>query len=142
MPQQPATRLYVEAALAEGASVALSPELGASAARGAALEGGRCAWRYSTGATANGWRASRRSIAERGAAVIEHQTRAQPDEAGPFLVFALVKRARLEWLVEKATELGAAALVPALTRRTVAERINPDAARAPSRARRRSRASA
>ena len=47
-------------------------------------------------------------------------------EPGPdvWLVFAPIKRARLDWLVEKATELGAAALVPVLTARTQSERLN------------------
>ena len=47
-------------------------------------------------------------------------------EPGPdvWLVFAPIKRARLEWLVEKATELGVAALVPVMTARTQSERVN------------------
>lgn len=40
-------------------------------------------------------------------------------EIGPALVFAPIRRNRLEWLVEKAVELGAGRLVPVLTRRTV-----------------------
>lgn len=39
-------------------------------------------------------------------------------EPGPTLAFAPIRRNRLEWLVEKAVELGAARLVPVLTRRT------------------------
>jgi 16S rRNA (uracil1498-N3)-methyltransferase len=40
-----------------------------------------------------------------------------------WLAFAPVKRAQTDWLVEKATELGAAKLLPVMTRRTVAERV-------------------
>ncbi|MFL6830395.1 MAG: 16S rRNA (uracil(1498)-N(3))-methyltransferase [Sphingomicrobium sp.] len=40
-----------------------------------------------------------------------------------WLAFAPVKRAGTDWLVEKATELGAARLVPVITRRTVTERV-------------------
>jgi 16S rRNA (uracil1498-N3)-methyltransferase len=40
-----------------------------------------------------------------------------------WLAFAPVKRAQTDWLVEKATELGAARLIPVMTRRTVAERV-------------------
>ena len=40
-----------------------------------------------------------------------------------WLAFAPVKRAQTDWLVEKATELGAARLIPVITRRTVAERV-------------------
>ena len=45
-------------------------------------------------------------------------------------VFAPIKRARLDWLVEKATELGAAALVPVWTERTQPERLNLERLRA------------
>jgi len=38
-------------------------------------------------------------------------------------VFAPVKRAQTDWLVEKATELGAYRLVPVITRRTIVERV-------------------
>lgn len=47
-----------------------------------------------------------------------------------WLLFAPIKRGRIDWLVEKATELGAARLVPVLTRRTVVERLNLDRLRA------------
>ncbi len=47
-----------------------------------------------------------------------------------WLLFAPVKRGRIDWLVEKATELGVARLVPVLTRRTVVDRVNVDRLRA------------
>ena len=47
-------------------------------------------------------------------------------EADLWLLFAPIKRARLEWLVEKATELGASALMPVWTRHTQVERLNLD----------------
>ena len=34
-----------------------------------------------------------------------------------------MKRAQTDWLVEKATELGATRLIPVMTQRTVAERV-------------------
>ena len=40
-----------------------------------------------------------------------------------WLAFAPVKRAQTDWLVEKATELGVARLIPVVTQRTVAERV-------------------
>lgn len=45
-------------------------------------------------------------------------------EEGPWLVVAAIKRAPLDLLVEKATELGAAAIHPILTTRTNVERVN------------------
>jgi 16S rRNA (uracil1498-N3)-methyltransferase len=47
-----------------------------------------------------------------------------------WLLFAPVKRGRIDWLVEKATELGVARLVPVITRRTVVDRLNIDRLRA------------
>jgi len=49
----------------------------------------------------------------------------KPAEAVPdlWLAFAPVKRGPVEWLVEKATELGVARLLPVVTRRTIVERI-------------------
>lgn len=47
-----------------------------------------------------------------------------------WLLFAPIKRGRIDWLAEKATELGVARLVPVLTRRTVVDRLNLDRLRA------------
>src|SRR3954467_6324026 len=47
-----------------------------------------------------------------------------------WLLFAPVKRGRIDWLVEKATELGIARLVPVLTRRTIVDRLTRDRLRA------------
>ncbi|HEV7659649.1 MAG TPA: 16S rRNA (uracil(1498)-N(3))-methyltransferase [Allosphingosinicella sp.] len=47
-----------------------------------------------------------------------------------WLLFAPVKRGRIDWLVEKATELGVARLLPVITRRTVVERLNLERLRA------------
>jgi 16S rRNA (uracil1498-N3)-methyltransferase len=47
-----------------------------------------------------------------------------------WLLFAPIKRGRIDWLVEKATELGVARLMPVVTHRTVVERLNLDRLRA------------
>jgi len=47
-----------------------------------------------------------------------------------WLVFAPVKRGRIDWLVEKATELGVARLQPVITRRTIVDRLNLERLRA------------
>jgi 16S rRNA (uracil1498-N3)-methyltransferase len=51
------------------------------------------------------------------------RTRAPEVIPDVWLAFAPVKRAQTDWLVEKATELGAARLVPVITQRTIAERV-------------------
>ena len=47
-----------------------------------------------------------------------------------WLVFAPIKRGRIDWLVEKATELGIDRLVPIVTRRTIVDRVKIDRLRA------------
>jgi len=54
---------------------------------------------------------------------VESRTREAETIPDVWLAFAPVKRAQTDWLVEKATELGAARLLPVLTQRTVAERV-------------------
>jgi 16S rRNA (uracil1498-N3)-methyltransferase len=54
---------------------------------------------------------------------VEHRTRDPETIPDVWLAFAPVKRAQTDWLVEKATELGAAKLLPVMTRRTLAERV-------------------
>jgi 16S rRNA (uracil1498-N3)-methyltransferase len=68
---------------------------------------------------------------QRGARVaVRRQLRAPEPEADLWLLFAPIKRARLDWVVEKATELGAAALLPVMTARTQPERLNRERLRA------------
>ena len=57
---------------------------------------------------------------------IETQTRPQDAPCDLWLLFAPIKRARIDFLVEKATELGASALYPVMTRHTMVERVNLD----------------
>lgn len=63
--------------------------------------------------------AAKRSLTLR----IERQTRAIEHVPDLWLCFAPVKKARLDWIIEKATELGVARLQPVITERTIVERI-------------------
>lgn len=56
----------------------------------------------------------------------------KPQEAVPdlWLAFAPVKKGRVDWLVEKAVELGVARLQPVVTQRTIVDRLNLDRMRA------------
>ena len=58
--------------------------------------------------------------------VVERKTREPEAIPDLWLAFALVKRAQTDWLVEKATELGAARLIPVMTQRTVVDRVRLD----------------
>ena len=57
---------------------------------------------------------------------VERRTREAEPVPDVWLAFAPVKRAQTDWLVEKATELGAARLLPVITHRTIAERVRLD----------------
>src|SRR5271166_6484289 len=61
---------------------------------------------------------------------VERRLRPAEPEPDLWLLFAPIKRARLEWLVEKATELGVSALLPVWTARTQVERLNLERLRA------------
>jgi len=66
-------------------------------------------------------------IAEAGkkrmALTVDSRTREPEAIPDVWLAFAPVKRQATDWLVEKATELGAARLVPVITGRTIVERV-------------------
>ena len=55
---------------------------------------------------------------------VTEQLRSPEDEPGPTLLFAPIKKSRLDLLVEKATELGVSRLMPVRTRRTIVDKIN------------------
>ena len=123
MSEHAATRLYIPQPLTEGAAVALDMaqshrlrnvlRLGAGAAVAAFNE------------RDGEWLCRLTSEGRRGVVLhAERQLRAAEAEPDLWLLFAPIKRARLDWLVEKATELGAAALAPVWTARTQSERLN------------------
>jgi 16S rRNA (uracil1498-N3)-methyltransferase len=64
-------------------------------------------------------------LARKGRLKLSVQKKTREPEIVPdvWLAFAPVKRQGTDWLVEKATELGAARLIPVITQRTVAERV-------------------
>ena len=71
------------------------------------------------------WRATLRSGARRDAALaVAEQTRAQPAPGDLGLLFAPLKHARLDYMVQKAVEMGVSRLVPVLTRHGQVARVN------------------
>jgi len=56
--------------------------------------------------------------------------RSREDVPDLWLLFAPIKKGPIDWLVEKATELGAARLQPVITQRTIIDRLNLDRLRA------------
>ena len=117
------TRLYVTTDLAGGLSIGLEPSqahylrtvLRLEKGAVVALFNGRDGeWLGRIDAVGKGWCSV--SLFE--------QSRPQDSVPDLWLVFAPIKRARLDFLIEKATELGVAALLPVQTRRTIVERVN------------------
>ena len=77
------------------------------------------------------WRAEIRAVRKRDCRlVVVVPVRAQ--QAGPDVdyLFAPLKHARLDYMVQKAAEMGVRRLRPVITRRTIAERVNLDRMRA------------
>lgn len=70
--------------------------------------------------------AGKRSIALR----LTGKLRDREDVPDLWLLFAPIKKGPIDWLVEKATELGAARLQPVITHRTIVDRLNLDRLRA------------
>ncbi len=71
------------------------------------------------------WRARIDGIGKGWASLeLSGQSLPQIPEPDVWLLFAPIKRGRVDYLVQKATELGVSALLPTITRRTVVERIN------------------
>jgi 16S rRNA (uracil1498-N3)-methyltransferase len=118
-------RIYLEAALAAGAHVVCTPEQASYL---------RSVLRLPAGAELlvfNGrdgeWRARLTHDGKRGAA-LELLAQTRPQETPPDLwyVFAPLKRSRLDYMVQKAAEMGASRLMPVLTQHTQSERVNLD----------------
>ena len=124
-----AQRLYVDAPLAAGASIACEGQQANYLVNVLRLGLGDAILVF------NGrdgeWRARIASRGKRGCVLAaEEQVRPQEGGADVDYLFAPLKRARLDYMVEKATEMGVARLRPVITRRTVAERVNLDRMRA------------
>jgi 16S rRNA (uracil1498-N3)-methyltransferase len=77
------------------------------------------------------WRARIVEVRKR-ACVLECEALSAPQSAAPdvWLVFAPIKKTPADYVVQKATELGARVLQPVLTRRTIARRVNLERMRA------------
>ena len=77
------------------------------------------------------WRATLEGHGKKAAAArVGERTREQTAEPDIWLCFAPLKRARIDYVAEKATELGAAVLQPVLTHHTAVDRVNVERLRA------------
>ncbi|HET9356285.1 MAG TPA: 16S rRNA (uracil(1498)-N(3))-methyltransferase [Sphingomicrobium sp.] len=121
-PPKSAPRLFVRAALGQGARVELDPNqanyLGNVMRLGV---GGEV--RLFDGSSGE-WLGRVAEVGKKRMTLsVEVSTRPQEEVPDLWLAFAPVKRAQTDWLVEKATELGIARLLPVITARTIVDRV-------------------
>jgi 16S rRNA (uracil1498-N3)-methyltransferase len=129
MGEHRAPRLYVTAGLAPSAAIELSA--GQAHYLRLVLRLGLGAAVAAFNAADGEWLCRIADIGRnRARLTVERLLRPVEPEPDLWLVFAPIKRARLDWLVEKATELGTSALLPVWTARTQVERINLERLRA------------
>jgi 16S rRNA (uracil1498-N3)-methyltransferase len=119
------TRLYVDEPLQAGTTLGLDHARAhflravlrlKRGARIAVFNGRDGEWAARLDALGKGW----------ASLVVGDQRRAQEPEPDLWLVFAPIKRARLDFLAEKAVELGISRLQPAMTRHTAVSRVNQE----------------
>lgn len=121
-PPKSLPRLFVREPLAEGARVEIAPVQ--ANYLGNVLRLGEGAELLLFDGETGEWLARIDEAAKkRMTLAVERRTRAPEAMPDVWLAFAPVKRSQTDWLVEKATELGAARLVPVMTQRTVVERV-------------------
>lgn len=119
------TRLYVEESLTAGQTLGLDHNR-AHYLR-AVLRLNRGAHVAVFNAEHGEWRAEIEGLGKGWASLaLLEQRRLPTPEPDLWLVFAPIKRARLDFMVEKATELGASVLQPLFTQHTDVSRVNTD----------------
>jgi 16S rRNA (uracil1498-N3)-methyltransferase len=116
------TRLFISEPLSEDAVVGASPDQAHYLRSVLRLKGGEDIvlfngrdgeWRARLDGVGKGWASLR----------VEEKRREQADGPDLWLLYAPIKRARHDFVIQKAVELGIARLAPVLTRRTQVERI-------------------
>ena len=122
-------RLYIEAPLAGGAEVPLDRDQANYLVNVLRLKAGDAVLLF------NGqdgeWAAALTGAGKRGAALsVLERRREQPQPGDLHLLFAPLKHARLDYVVQKAVEMGASRLQPVITRHTQVARVNLDRMRA------------
>lgn len=122
-------RLFVEGTLSEGRTIGCTPEQANYLLNVLRMQTGAAVLVF------NGrdgeWRAILAQPGKKGCA-LALEIRIREQSAGPDIdyLFAPLKHARLDYVVQKAAEMGVARLRPVITRHTIAGRVNLDRMRA------------
>ena len=118
-------RLFVENPLSDGAEFALAPEQAHYLLHVLRLTSGDAVSLFN--AKDGEWLCYLTTVTKKAAHVrIERNVAAVSPPPDIDYLFAPLKHARLDYMVQKATELGARRLRPVITQRTIAERVNLD----------------
>ena len=121
-PPKSLPRLFVSEALSEGTNIEL--DAGQANYLGNVLRLSERAELLVFDGSSGEWLASISDASKRRMTLkVERRTREAEAIPDVWLAFAPVKRTQTDWLVEKATELGVARLVPVITQRTIVERV-------------------
>ncbi len=116
-------RLFVNAPLAAGAEIAASPGQAHYLATVMRRAAGTIVHLFN--GVDGEWQARLATLRrDRAVLTVETRLRAQTPEPDLWLAFALLKRDATDLVVQKATELGVAEIIPIITERTQAERVN------------------
>ncbi len=116
-------RLFVDAGLREGGQVLLTREQANYLVNVLRLKPAGAVLVFN--GREGEWRAQLAASGKKGATLdIVARSREQPAAADLHYLFAPLKHARLDYMVQKAVEMGVSRLVPVLTRHTQAERVN------------------
>ena len=128
-PPKSLPRLYVEAGLGPGERVELNAAQANYLGNVMRLKQGHRLLVFD--GTSGEWLAEVAEAAKKRMTVsVIEPTRPQESVPDLWLAFAAVKKGRVDWLVEKAVELGVARLIPVVTQRTIVDKLNLDRMRA------------
>jgi 16S rRNA (uracil1498-N3)-methyltransferase len=119
-------RLFIDAPLSAGGTAVLSPDQ-AHYLKNVLRRGDSDLVRVFNGRNGE-WRGPLKDLSKKGGTVVlETHTRAQPAHTRRIhLYFAPIKKTAMDWMIEKAVELGATDLHPVLTHNTEVRKINAD----------------
>lgn len=116
-------RLFVDAALEQGAAVSVSPEQAHYLLHVLRMKQGE-EIRLFNGRDGE-WKSSLGAETKKGLMIsVEKPLRVQKEEPDLWLCCAPIKKAHFDYMIEKATELGVAAIQPVLTSRTQVREVN------------------
>lgn len=122
-PPRSLPRLFVETPLSAGTSVALDPAQANYLGNVLRLKEGSELLLFD--GRSGEWLAVVAEAAKK-RMMLDVKVPTRPQESVPdlWLAFAPVKKGRVDWLVEKAVELGVARLCPVVTQRTIVDKLN------------------